>query len=145
MAAPTPFMKGANALATLYLGSTKREIQPKSWSIQRIGEKIEDGVCGESRDRLDFETSHFAVNLELWQADQKMVEAYLEDQAVDDAGVQPLDKSFAMALKPRDGSKFAISLSEGCLDDWKLDVAGRKERFMNSCPLRFRNCKKVPL
>lgn len=145
MAAPTPFMKGAQALCTLYIGATKRDIVVKSWSIQRMGEKIEDGVCGEDRDRLDFEPSHFAVQLELWPDTVKMVEAFLEEQAVADAGVQPLDKSFALGLKPRDGSKFAVSCTEGSLDDWKIDGPGRKERLGYSTPLRFRYVKKVPL
>lgn len=140
-----PFMKGRQCIATFYLGGVKKEVLCKSHKITRNVTKINDGVNGEDRDRLDAETNFFDVALTCYGKDAKLLDAFLEEQATQDAGGQPLDVAEAFALKPRDGSKVAYSFSEGVLDDWSHEAAGRTDRQMYSIPLRFRYLKRVPL
>jgi len=143
--ANVPFMRGAQALCTFFMGSAKREILVDTWDISRVIDEATDGVNGEDRDRVDATTRYYDVSLGLWVVDTKLVDALLEYQAVDDSGVQPLDVSFALGLKPRDGSKFAMSMREGCILAWKLNSGGRTPRLKKDLPLRFRYVDKTPL
>ena len=143
MASKIPFMKGEQATVRFVIGATPREIAVKSWKITRDVEKISDGVNGEDRNRLDVSTNSFDIALELYTPDAKLQKALLEDQANDDAGVQPLEKALTITQKPRDGTKTSLLCTEVTVDDWAFGAAGRTDRLMTTLPLRARYVKPV--
>ncbi len=143
MASKIPFMTGVQSTCAFFIGPTKREIATKTWSITRDVTKINDGVNGEDRDRLDAITNFYDIALEVYAPDAKMVKAFIEDQANDDSGVAPLEKAFSVKLKPRDGTKSGFVCTEVVLGDWKIASSGRTDRLMVTIPLRARYVKSA--
>jgi hypothetical protein len=140
-----PFMKGEQCTATFFVGGTKREVLCKSWELSPNVTVITDDVNGESRSRLDKSLNFYDLKLEVFAADTKLLAMFIEEQAAHDAGGQPLDVSSGIGLKPRDGSKFALALTEGVIDAWSFKAPGRTDRATYSVPLRYRDAKTVPL
>lgn len=139
-----PFLNGLNSSWKFIIGGNSLVLAVKSWDIGRNVTKINDGVCGETRDRLDTLTNYFEITLTCWQTNTKdAVEKFISDHALDDSGVAPTDKSAAIIIKPRDGSKAAYTAKGLVLDDWKLNSGGRTERVMLAVPLRSQTFEKA--
>ena len=140
-----PFLRGKNSTITFFLGGVKQVIDSKTYSITRNVTKHDDPVNGEDRNRVDSSTNHFDVAIDVYGTDAKLLEAFINEQQVQDDGALPLDVASGISIKPRDGSKFAVACTEGCVDDWNFTMGGRTEAAMYKIPLRYRYVKKVPL
>ncbi len=139
-------MRGLNSTIGFFLGSQKKEIFSKTWKVKRNGTKVNDGVNGEDRDRLDFVVTDYSCDLEVYTKDLVVVESFVVDeQDNEDAQALPLDKALYVRFKPRGSSVWVATASEGCLDDWEIGSSGRTDSIMTTVPMRFRYFKKTPI
>lgn len=142
----TPHAAGKDATIVFFIdGNPTQEIDCKSWEMQRNATEINDGVCGEDRDRLDSITNFFVIDVECFTKTAKVLDALLADQAVDDSGAAATEKNFSLVLKPRDGSKKGYSAREVSLGAWRIGAGGRTDRIMTKVPLRARYFDPVSL
>lgn len=145
MPMPIPAMKGKSAFLKLFVDNSKKDVAIKSWEFGPDVTKINDGVCGEDRDRLDVEVNFFTIMLTLYVIDAKIIATFISDQAAMDTGLQPTEKAVGGVLKPQDGSKFGFAMKECTIDDWKLACAGRTDRSLITLPMRARYLDQVSL
>src|SRR4051812_1927409 len=101
MAANIPFTRGGNAVLKLYQDNKPVSFACKVWDIEENATEIADGVGGEDRDRLDKVTNYFTLSIDVYHADTKAIQAYMDAQTVDDAGVLPKNQTGALQLKHR--------------------------------------------
>lgn len=138
-----PFWSGKNAKVTFLQDNTKVPVDVTSWSVKRNATKVNDGVGGEDRDRLDSITNYFDISLTCKQVGIEDLKKLLEDIDNEDALVAPLDKALAFTIKPNDGSKASFVATEVTVDDWDWASGGRTERQTLTIPLRARYFREV--
>jgi len=144
--ASIPHASGKDATINLFInGSAVATLDIKSWSCKRNTTKIDDGVQGENRDRLDAITNSFSIDLEGFNQTMTKLQALLTDLANDDAQVQPTDKQVSFVIKPRDGTKVGFLAKGCCLDDWEIGAQGRTDRIMSKIPLRAQYFDVAPI
>jgi hypothetical protein len=137
---------GKNVKTKFFIaGISIGDLDVKSFSAKPNITSINDGVCGEDRDRLDNETNFYEIKLSCFQRDLSKFSKLLVDQDLIDEGGIATDKEFAFVIKAKDGSKKGYQCSEAVFDDWNLDVGGRTERGMLEIPIRCRYIKEVSL
>ena len=134
-----PHMTGSLATLKLFVADTEvASLDVERWRISRNVTKIDDGVCGEDRDRLDVIVNSYSISLTVFSRDAEKIARLIANQAQADTGAEPESVAFALVLKPRGGAKAAISATECTLDDWSFGADGRTARVMTDIPIRAR-------
>ena len=142
----TPHATGKNSFLTLFKGSNPLGgFDVEQWTIKRVGEQIEDGVCGETRTRKDFEITGYSLTVSLFNRDLEKLGKLLADQK-DADDIKPQDElTLGIVIKPKDGTKVAYKLVNGVFDDWQLAVGGQTQRIKVDLPMRFDDLEEVTL
>lgn len=143
MAANIPFVRGQNVILRLYQDGKPVYVAGKTWDVEENASEIADDVNGENRSRLDKVTNFFSISLDCFQADQEILDKYIEAQDSDDASLLPKKQSVAIQINNRDGTRAAYLLSEAKLGPIKLNASGRSDAFMLNLKIRFRYMKKI--
>jgi len=139
-----PFWKGKDAKVIFFQDGKQIPVDVDSWSVKPNVTDIADGVCGEERDRLDYEINYYDINLECKQQTTDALEAVLDDGDNQDAHVLPLDKSVAFSLKCNDGTNRAFAAGgDVTIGAWDFSAGGRTERNKFTLPLRSQYFKKI--
>ena len=148
MGVPQPFLSGKDAKFRLYMDDGTGKLgevilTAKTWSFKKNVTKTADGVDGEDRDRLGVITNYFEMTASCMTTSADQVEAFILDQANDDAQATPLDKAGRIRLKVIGGKAKNFLLSELVMDDFDLGQGDRAERLMVNISLRFRYFTKT--
>lgn len=144
MGAPT-HLKGNKATLVFFIaGNPAGEFDVKSWEVTRNATEINDGVCGEDRDRLDSVTNFYGIDVECFSPTAAMIDTLLDEQANDDASGIPTAKTVSFILKPP-GQKKGYNAREVALGAWRVGAGGRSDRLMIKVPLRARYFEQVSL
>lgn len=144
MSANIPFFRGQNVVLKLYQDNKPIVLLAKNWDIEENATEIADGVNGENRDRLDKVTNYFSGSVDVFQADQEQIEAYMAAQDADDTNQLPKTQSGAVQINHRDGTKAAYLLSELKLGPFKTGMTSRQDAVMLNLKFRFRFYKRIP-
>lgn len=144
MASNVPFFRGKDVVLKLYQDGKPVYIAAKNWDVEENATEVAEGVNGEDRDRLDKVTNYYSASVDIYQADQTFMDAYIAAQAKDDASVLPLKQSAAIMIKHRDGTRAAYLLQEAKFGPTKTTQSGRADAVMLNVKVRFRYYRKVP-
>lgn len=146
-----PFLVGANAAFRLFMadatsGQLKEQIAyAKKWRIKPNVTKINDGIGGESRDRLNRVVNFFELQADLAVNDAILYNAMMDDIRNDDQSLTPLQKAAGVKLKiPNGSTKAALVLRELIIDDPELVQGGRDTTMAINFAARFRFLDKAP-
>lgn len=142
MASNDPFFRGEDVVLRFYQqdGSTLKPvyIAAKNWDVEENAAEIADGVGGERRDRLDKVTNYYSGSVDIFQADQEVMRAYLKAQAADDAHQFPLKQSFAVMIKQVGGVNACYLCKEAKVGPFKKSMSSRQDVVMLNLKFRFR-------
>jgi hypothetical protein len=141
-----PFWKGKDSTIVFFLDD--KQVKPFDvidWEIQAQGEKVQDAVCGEDRDRLEFVITHYNISLNLKQQRTEVLDAILEHQNQVDSRALPKPSAVAFILRPNDGTKKSYEARGYCPDDWSAGTEGRVARNKFAMPGRSQYFKPVKL
>lgn len=144
MAANIPFVRGQNVVFKFYQDNKPVYIPAKVWDVEENATEVADDVGGEDRSRLDKVTNFYSMSIDIFQADQAVVQAYLDSQATDDAAQLPKKQTGALQIKHRDGTRAAYLLQEMKAGPMKLSMSSRTDAYMLNLKVRFRYFKNVP-
>ena len=129
-------MRGTNAKIVFFQDGSKVVLDAKTWTIKPNVTKNADGVNGEVRDRLSKTLNYYEISIQCFQRDTVILEAYLADQANEDAQVAGLDKSGGFRLYPRDGSSRTFVIKDIVWDEFEENQGGRSEAVMVTLNMR---------
>ncbi len=136
-------LKGLHSTLVLFVGSSKLDAPDvQQWSVKPNVTKINDGVCGEDRDRLDKVINFYDINLTMFNANVDKVLALLGYDLSTDLDAQPTVQ-FGIRVKAF-GRKNGFSATEMVIDDWEWKAGGRADRQMVTIPTRTRYFKTLP-
>lgn len=144
MASNIPFFRGQNVVLKFYQDNKPIYLAAKNWDVEENATEIADGVNGEDRDRLDKVTNYYTATVDIFQADQEVMTAYLAAQNADDNNQLPLKQTAAVQIKHRDGTRASYLLQEVKAGPMKMSMSSRQEAVMLNLKLRFRYYKSVP-
>ncbi len=140
---PAPFYAGLHCHILFIVDNAKVDASVQKWSIKPDVTKANDGINGETRDRLARYTNYFTLNFNILQTDTKLLEAMLKDIDNEDAAGFPLEKSLGIIITPPNGRKRAFeAFGQICIDDWEWASAGRTERAPFTLPMRSQQFKE---
>ena len=140
----TPFWSGKDSRLVVFFGDEQVIFDIISWSVKRVGVKAADPICGEDRDRMQFITNNFDVNIEAKQQKLDALKALMEDQDNDDARALPTEKSVGFLILPNDGTQAGFQAEKFTVDDWELAIASRTDRNALTVPGRCQYFKPLP-
>lgn len=143
MASNAKFFKGENCALKLYQNGRPVTVLGKNFDIEENATELNDGVNGESRDRLDKVTNYYSISVDLFQNDQEQMDAIIAAQDVDDAAGYALPQSCAVQIQQRDGTRVAYLLQECKFGPFKWSNSGRGDNTMLNLKIRARFLKKV--
>jgi hypothetical protein len=135
-----PFYAGMHTRFLFILDTSQVPVDVEKWSVKLNVTKVNDGVCGEPRDRLWRYVNWWDVNITCKQVDAVVLKALIKDVENDDAGAVPLIKAAGILILPPNQSKAAFSLSGITVDDFEWAVGGRTERSVVTIPMRAEQC-----
>jgi hypothetical protein len=118
------------------IDSSQVPVDIEKCSVKLNATKVNDGVCGENRDRLWRYINWYDVNITCKLCDMDPVNVLLRDVDNDDAGAPPLVKSFGALIHPPNQKRTAYALGGVIVDDWEWSIGGRTERASVSIPMR---------
>lgn len=137
------FFRGENVTLKLYLRGKPVLLLSKNWNVNQNATEISEGVGGENRDRLDIVTNSFGGSVDVYQSDQEVMDALIDDQTVRDASGLPLSWNGAVQIRHRNGTKANYLLQEVCVGPWGETMSGRPDAVMLNLKFRFTKWKKV--
>lgn len=147
MAANDPFFRGEDVTLRFYQqsgGAMKNVyIAAKNWEVEEDATEVAEGVGGENRDRLDKVTNYYRGSVDIFQADQEVMNAIIAAQDTDDANQFPLKQNFAVLIKQVGGVSAAYLCQEAKVGPWKKTMSSRQEVVMLGLKFRFRFYKKI--
>jgi hypothetical protein len=138
------FWSGKDSRVVLMQADEQVVLDVLNWNAKPNGVKAADGVCGETRDRLQFITNFYELTLSCKQTKTDALVAFLTSQANLDAGVSDLQRGVYMLINPLDGTQAAYQATQVTLDDWDFRADGRTERNQLNVPLRAREFSALP-
>ncbi len=138
-----PFTRGKDCTMKVYQDGKPYYVAVKSWSVEQNATEVQDDVNGEDRSRLDLITNFFSASMEIYQSDETIMQAMIDQQTNDDAASTPLAQSASIRVRHRDGTKAAYRLENAKFGPWTTNVGGRTEANMLSLKMRFTQWKKV--
>lgn len=131
-----PFMTGQHGRLVLALNRVRKSFDFKTWSIKPNVTKHNDGVNGETRDRLDKTLNYYEITAQAFMKDADALRTYLQEQVPYDAGTVPNEEEGAVRFYPRNGTKESFILVELIWDDFDLSQGGRNEKQMITFNMR---------
>lgn len=140
-----PFAIGQNAILQLFYKGNKYgdEMDVVSWDATENVTEVNDGVCGEDRDRLDTILNFIVVSLTMKVVLFDKIDAMIQHRADQDAQA-PGDIALGMSLSPRAKGKGATyGFSECTLGAMKLSAGGRADRLQLTKTVRARYWNKI--
>lgn len=147
MADNIPFFRGQNVVLKLYQqdGTAMKPIYmaAKNWDVEENATEIADGVNGENRDRLDKVTNYFGGSVDIFQANQEQMDAYIAAQDADDANQLPKKQMMAVQITNRDGTRAAYMMQGVKLGPFKTGMTSRQDAVMLNLKFRFQYWKKI--
>ena len=145
MADHLPFWSGKNAQVSFFIdGSNKVPVDVESWSCKPNVTTCNDGINGESRDRLQTIVNYYQITLNCKQQNLKDLDKLFENTANDDTNAPPLSKGLMIIIKPLDGTTSVYQLDgDVTIDDWEWANSGRSDRQKLTIPIRAQNVTKV--
>ena len=142
--ASTPFFSGKDAVLRLFINGKETILNAKSWDASPNITKVNDGVNGEDRDRLQSIVNYFEFSASCYMDSGAQIPDVLAYYANNDAQVLPFDAAAAIQFKILDGSKKAFVAKEVTVDDVKISNSGRTDRVMLSLNFRARYFDATP-
>ena len=143
MAKSIPFMSGQNFTLKFYLDGSLVLIEPGSIEVKKNVTEINEGVCGESGDRLQTIFNYWEINVTFKMITTEVLEALLKDTDNDAQNVQPLSKDLALIAKPLDGTTSGFQAGEMAIGGWGFNIGERKQLVNFTLPLRARTFEKI--
>lgn len=140
-----PFAIGQNAILQLFYKGNKLgdEMDVVSWDASENVTDVNDGVCGEDRDRLDTILNFIVVSLTMKLATFDKIDAIIQHRADQDAQA-PGDIALGMHLSPRaKGNGVIYSFSECAIGAMKVAAGGRTDRLQLTKTVRARYWNKL--
>lgn len=141
--ANVPFFRGENVTLKIYQSNSRVVFPGKSFSVEQNATEVADGVNGENRDRLDIVTNSFSGSVDIYQADQTVMNALLAAQTAHDAQGLPLPQHGAVEIRQRDGIVAVYLMTEMVLGPWTNNASGRSDAVMLTLKFRFREWKPM--
>lgn len=141
--ASIPFMAGKNVTLKFYLDGSLVLIAPASIDVKKNVTEINEGVCGESSDRVQTIFNYWEIGLTFKMITTEVLEALLKDTDNDSQNVQPLSKDLALIIKPNDGTTSGYQAGEMAIGGWGFNIGERKQLINFTLPLRARNFAKI--
>ena len=138
-----PFMTGQHGRLVLTQNRIRKSFDFKTWSIKPNVTKHNDGVNGETRDRLDKTLNFFEISAQAYMKDAEALKSYLELQEPYDANATPYEETGAVRFYPRNGTRQSFILVELIWDDFDLNQGGRSEKQMIGFSLRCTDIKEA--
>jgi len=138
-----PATRGKDCTMKLYSNGSPIFISAKNWSVEQNAAEIADDVNGEARSRLDLITNYFSASVDIYQSDELVMQALMDQQDNDDAAAAPFVQTASIRIRHRDGTKAAYILQDVKFGPWSTSVGGRTEANMLSLKLRFTQYKPV--
>ncbi len=138
-----PFMTGQHGRLVLTQNRVRKSFDFKTWSVKPNVTKHNDGVNGETRDRLDKTLNYYEITAQAYMKDAEALKAYLELQEPFDTNTAPLEEAGAIRFYPRNGTRQSFILSELLWDDFDLSQGGRSEKQMVTFNMRCTDLKEA--
>jgi len=138
MASNIPFYRGKDVVLKFYQNGKPVTLLAKNWSVEEDAVEAADGVNGEDRDRLDKVTNFYRATVDIFLADQEVMQAIIDAQVPDDASTLPLKQTGAIQIRHRDGTKAAYLLKEMKAGPFTKNQGGRTDPVMLTLKMRFR-------
>lgn len=139
--ASVPFFRGQNVVLRLLSDGKSVTLLAKNWTVKEEAAEISDGVNGENRDRLDLVVNSYTATFSVFQTDQEVMQALIDQQDQNDANGLPFKQSGMVIINHRDGTRAKYLLLEGILGPFTVNMSSRQEAVMLDCSLRFRYWK----
>jgi hypothetical protein len=137
-----PFFAGMHTKFVFLQDSQKLPLDVEKWSLKLNATKVNDGVCGEPRDRLWRYINWYDLNFTCKLVDIIVVLSLLRDVDNDDAGAIPLVKAGGLLILPPNQNRRALAISNVIIDDWEIAAGGRTERAVLTIPARAQEVKE---
>lgn len=138
-----PYASGKNFSLKLFQDNASiGDLPVKSFEINRDGTMAEDGVNGEDRNRNQFITTGFSGTIDAFVRDLKVLDKLFDQQDTEDASTAPLEVGMGLLMRPNNGTRDAVTLTEMTLGNWKLASSGMTDRAMLTIPFKARYCQK---
>jgi hypothetical protein len=131
------FVSGKHVRFKFYLNGAPVIVFMKDTDIEEDAEEIADDVNGEDRSRLQKLTNFYRCQGQVFTPDKKLLEAWITNQANEDANEPQLDAAAGIRVEFLDGSAAAFVMKKVTVGPLKLRIGGRKERVMQNLALRF--------
>jgi len=133
----TPFLRGKDVVLRFTQQGRPIYLAGKNFQWSQVAVEAADGVNGEDRDRLDLITNYYEGSVDLYMADESVVQALIDQQTNDDAGGSPFVQTGSVRIQHRDQTKAAYKMKQMKLGPWTYNVGGRTETAMFTVKFRF--------
>lgn len=138
------FLSGRNTIFRVYFGGQAWSIFVKSWSVEEVCVEAEDGVNGETRDRLQKITKYYRASFDCFEdGSTQTLQNLITNQSNDDAYQPQLPLGGGILFKNQDASKQAFTLKNCTMGPLKMNSSGRTERFNQALSFRAQNFSQV--
>jgi hypothetical protein len=134
-----PFFAGMHSKFVFLMDAGQIPVDVEKWSVKLNATKVNDGICGEPRDRLWRYINWWDVSITCKLVDAQLIKTLLRDVQNDDAGALPLVKAAGVLIIPPNQQKAAFTLNEVIIDDWEWASGGRTERSVCTIPMRAKD------
>lgn len=136
-----PFFAGMHSRFIFLQDSVQLPLDVEKYSIKLNATKVNDGICGEPRDRLWRYINWWDISFTCKLVDMAAILALLRDVDNDDAGAIPLVKAGGILVFPPNQNKSALTINNVVIDDWEFASGGRTERATLTVPARAQEVK----
>lgn len=132
-----PFFRGKDV--TLRFSSNGKPIYlaGKNFQWNQVAVEAADGVNGEDRDRLDLITNYYEGSVDIYQADESVMLALIDQQTNDDANGAPFIQTGSVRINHRDQTRAAYKMKGMKLGPWTQSMSGRTDPSMLTIKFRF--------
>lgn len=132
-----PFFRGQDVVLKVYQNNAPIYLAAKNWTVEENATEINEGVNGEPRDRLDKVTNYYSGSVDVYQTDQEVMQACIDNQVPDDNSSLPLPQAGAVQIRHRDGTRAAYKMTGMKLGPWSENQSGRDQAVMLTLKFRF--------
>jgi len=146
MAASTkilPFMKGKDGKLAVIQDRVRLPYDTKTYSIKPNVTKLNDGVNGEDRDRLDIVLNYYEGSFQMYLKDAQVIRDWLAAQAARDARTAPLEQEGGVRFYPNNGTRQSFILVDLILDDFDFSSNERGANQMITVNFRCGDLKEA--
>lgn len=144
MTEPAKHWTGRNSKVKFFLHGKEIVIDVMRWNVKRVGTRIDDGICGEDRNRNGFLTNGYDISFTAQTADLKLLNAFLAEQRADDNGEVQKETALGFFIYARNATVAAYQAREVSTLDWDFGVDGNNDRNKMQVPLAARYFDPLP-